>query len=76
MLGRQITARQLTKCKRMTMQYMIRTCSLLDLLGITTIYIDRLLAASMTNNPLTGIASGSPVSIKLQATDYRIKQSV
>jgi hypothetical protein len=45
-------------------------------LGITTKYIDRHATASMTNNPLTGISSEHPVSIKLRTTDNYIKQSV
>jgi hypothetical protein len=45
-------------------------------LGITTKYIDRHPIASMTNNPLTGISSKHPSSIKLQTTDNCIKQSV
>jgi hypothetical protein len=44
-------------------------------LGITTKYIDRNPTASMTNNPLAGISSEHPLSIKLQTTDNRIKQS-
>jgi hypothetical protein len=45
-------------------------------LGITTKYIDRHPTASMTNNPLVGISSEHPLSIKLQITDNCIKQSV
>jgi hypothetical protein len=44
-------------------------------LGITTKYIDRNPTASMTNNLLAGISSEHPLSIKLQTTDNRIKQS-
>jgi hypothetical protein len=45
-------------------------------LGITTKYIDRHPTASMTNNPLMGISSEHPSSIKLRTTDHCIKQSV
>jgi hypothetical protein len=45
-------------------------------LDITTKYIDRHPTASMTNNPLTGISSEHPSSIKLRITDNCIKQSV
>jgi hypothetical protein len=43
---------------------------------ITTKYIDHHPTASMTNNPLAGISSEHPSSIKLQTTDNCIKQSV
>jgi hypothetical protein len=45
-------------------------------LGIMTKYIDRNPTTSMTKNPLTGISSEHPLSIKLRTTDNRIKQSV
>jgi hypothetical protein len=45
-------------------------------LGITTRYIDRHSTASMTNNPLTGISSEHPMSIKLHTTDNCIKESM
>jgi hypothetical protein len=45
-------------------------------LDITTKYIDRHPTASMTNNPLMGISSEHPSSIKLRTTDNGIKQSV
>jgi hypothetical protein len=45
-------------------------------LGIITKYIDRHPTASMTNNPLVGISSEHPSSIKLRTTDNYIKQSV
>jgi hypothetical protein len=44
-------------------------------LGITTNYIDRNPTTSMTKNPLAGISSEDPLSIKLRTTDNRIKQS-
>jgi hypothetical protein len=44
-------------------------------LGITTKYIDRNPTAPMTKNPLAGISSEDPLSIKLQTKDNRIKQS-
>jgi hypothetical protein len=44
-------------------------------LGITTKYLDRNLTASMTKNPLAGISSKDPSSIKLRTTDNRIKQN-
>jgi hypothetical protein len=45
-------------------------------LGITTKYIDHHPTISITNNPLTGISSENPSSIKLRTTDNYIKQSV
>jgi hypothetical protein len=45
-------------------------------LGITTKNIDRHPTAFMTNNPLAGISSEHPSSIKLRTTDNYIKQSV
>jgi hypothetical protein len=45
-------------------------------LGITIKYIDHHPIASMTNNPLAGISSEHPISIKLRTTDNCIKQSV
>jgi hypothetical protein len=45
-------------------------------LGITTKYIDRHPTASMTKNPLTGISSEHPMSIKLRTTDNCIKSKV
>jgi hypothetical protein len=45
-------------------------------LGITTKYVDRHPTASMTNNPLTGISSEHPTSIKLRTIDNCIKQIV
>jgi hypothetical protein len=44
-------------------------------LGITTKYIDHNPTASLTKNPLAGISSEYPLSIKLRTTDNRIKQS-
>jgi hypothetical protein len=44
--------------------------------GITTKYIDHHPTAFMTNNPLSGISSEHPMSIKLRTIDNCIKQSV
>jgi hypothetical protein len=43
-------------------------------LGITIKYIDRHPTASMTNNPLTGISSEHPMSIKLRTTDTALSK--
>jgi hypothetical protein len=45
-------------------------------LGILIKYIDRHLTAYMTNNPLSGISSEHPMSIKLRTIDNCIKQTV
>jgi hypothetical protein len=44
-------------------------------LGITKKSIDHNPTASMNKNPLAGISSEDPLSIKLRTTDNRIKQS-
>jgi hypothetical protein len=41
-------------------------------LGFTTKYIDRHPTASMTNNPLTGISSEHPSSIKYLSCEQQI----